>query len=226
MDTMPRPCRPPLVLACAPSLLLALSLAACAPSRTDMSTSNPESDTADAGPVYRVNPQPKRAYAITLRIADAPGPFASVEGFAQYNIVNQDCLPAMNTFSGAQSEPNRTTPSINFVKVSDDTYTATVYVDLMQDADYFGNGVCRWEFVMVRAQLRATGDKAETEFLPTIRAESVLAQESETKYFPSWRYPRSDIDDFPSFGNDPDYYKSDLRSDLFSITLAAKEVAP
>lgn len=178
---------------------------------------------------YKENPNPTRAYLITLRIEGAPGPFESIRGFAQYDIVGEECLRRRDKFSGARTVSGTATRPIVFTRDSDDTYSATMYVDGMQDADYFGRGVCRWQFTLVQAKLKATGAKEETEFLPNLWADSVMAQESETKYFLKFGYPRVEgYDDFPASGqSDRTKMAPDVTdADLFAITLTSKEVTP
>lgn len=176
---------------------------------------------------YKQNPNPTQAYLITMRIEGAPGPFASIKGFAQYDIVGEECLPVRDRFSGAQTTSSTAVRPVEFARLSEGTYTATIYADGMQDADYFGRGICRWKFTLVRAELKATGAKEETAFLPGMWADAVLAQKAETRYFWNGRYPRSNIEDFPEFGqSSQDRFKPELRDDLFAVTLSAKEVTP
>src|SRR2546427_656594 len=78
-----------------PATLL-LALAACSP------YSDAERDVAAGGRgLAKLNPAPKQAYELVLTLKDAPGPFAIVEGVAQYDVSNYaDCgriLPATGT---------------------------------------------------------------------------------------------------------------------------------
>lgn len=211
--------------------LLAVALVACAPARNDMSQPPAASESGQEQsppPRRKLNPAPRRAYRITLTIADAPGPFAAVEGVAQYDVDDEAACGKVNPGTGT---PYRMTTLelFDLRKVSDTEYTGTVYADLILDEDYYGKGVCRWEFTSVEIQLKATGDQAETRFLPDMTAEQVFAQQSTTTYFRKAVYPRDTvIDDFPNFGQaERSKFAPHIKDeDLFTITLGAKEVTP
>jgi hypothetical protein len=211
--------------------LLAVALVACAPARNDMSQTPAASESGQEQsppPRRKLNPAPRRAYRITLTIADAPGPFAAVEGVAQYDVDNEAACGKVNPSTGT---PYRMTTLelFDLRKVSDTEYTGTVYADLILDEDYYGKGVCRWEFTSVEIQLKATGDQAETRFLPDITGEQVFAQQSTTTFFLKRFYPRNPkIDDFPDFGqkNRSKLAPQISDSDLFIIALSAKEEQP
>ena len=69
------------------ALIALLPLAACSP------YADAERDVAAGGRgLARLNPAPKQAYELVLTVKDAPGPFAVVEGVAQYDVSNyEDC---------------------------------------------------------------------------------------------------------------------------------------
>lgn len=104
--------------------------------------------TASAtGPIearFKENPSPQRAYRVTLDVADAPGPFAVIEGFAQFTAPN--CTYVINKAAGAIARPEKRIP-VAYTKINERTYVGTVHIDAMLDEDYFGKGVCRWELV-------------------------------------------------------------------------------
>ncbi len=65
------------------ALIALLPLAACSP------YADAERDVAAGGRgLARLNPAPKQAYELVLTVKDAPGPFAVVEGVAQYDVSN------------------------------------------------------------------------------------------------------------------------------------------
>lgn len=191
-----------------------------------MSDMKNETDAAPGEePLRKLNPQPKRAYTITMTLADAPGPFASIEGTAQYTVANSaECgrkIPIAGVFPRITSnEP------FTLTRISDTEYVGTVYADLILDEDYFGRGVCRWEFIEARVRLRATLDDKDTRFVPAITAEEVTSLGKVTRFF--WRggYPREEgYDGFPDFGKENSgVFKPELREELFTITLKADEV--
>jgi hypothetical protein len=216
----------------APLPLLALVLAACTPSRTETTPMNTTADTPEAAPEptprRKLKPAPGRPFRITMTIKDAPGPLASVEGVAQYDVSN-------DAQCGHHLELVGVTPRITSLepfelrKVSDNEYQGTIYADLIEDEDYYGNGVCHWEFTSVEIELKATGDQAETRFLPDLTAEQVFAQQSVTTYFLKRFYPRNaKLDNFPDFGQkNREMLAPEISdSDLFTITLSARKEQP
>lgn len=90
----------------------------------------------------KLNPHPKMRYEITLTIEDAPGPFDAVEGSAGYEVTNGSCVP-LTSFSGATLVPTKNVP-IALNRVNDKVYKGEIYIDLLEDEDYFGLGLCRW----------------------------------------------------------------------------------
>lgn len=193
-----------------------------------MNTTDPETEAADAGPRYKFNPNPKDAYRITMKIADAPGPFASIIGLAQYDVVNPECLPPPKVNPGEHLSPIPTEDvPIELTKISDGEYTGTVYVDRMLDEEYHKRGVCYWKLIQARVHLKATGAAEETVFIPGIAAKEFIEEETEIKYFWSGGYPRETMDDYADFGfPSPEKYKEELRDSLFTVTLIASKEAP
>jgi hypothetical protein len=169
---------------------------------------------------------PRQAYQIVMTIENAPGPFAMIEGSAQYDVINHKECGYIDPVSETISRIN-THPPIEWKPIGNGQYLATVYADLMLDEDYYGRGVCRWKFTAVSALMRATGAETETRFLPGISAEEILAGKSLTLYFPKMRYPQSGMADFADFGHlDPGKYKPEIRDQLFTITMTPKDAQP
>lgn len=189
-------------------------------------------DPAEHSIELKERPDPQRAYRIVMTIADAPGPFAQVEASTRYDAVNEEECGQLSSIPGAEGIASHvsTQPRVQLEKLSDTTYAATVYADRMVDEDYFGRGVCHWKFSYVSAMLRATGDEKETRFLPTIEAEEIAAGKTVTWYFWKGGYPvdtplPSDGKGFADFGyRSIEKFKPELRDQLFSVTLAAKEL--
>ena len=202
----------------------AISLAACTPSRSD---TDPSSSHARSGPLRQLNPSPMQGYRIRLTIQDAPGPLVLTDATAQYDVVNEvQCGKQRPTGGLYRMVSNEVLP---LRKVDDVTYEGVVYLDQILDGDYYGYGACKWELSEVRAGLSATGSTGETRFAPYFSSESVQSLDSETRYFWKARYPRSDVDDFTSFGEtDRTRIKSELQNQLFTMTWSATrmEVSP
>lgn len=208
--------------------IILLLLSACSRTENTMSQTlaSAEDDVANGGRgLAKLNPSPRKAVEVTLKIHNAPGPFAVVEGGAQYDVTNEDQCghiePATGTGSRITSQEN-----VVLRKVSDDEYRGTVYLDLMQDEDYYGRGVCHWELTGASAMLKATGAEGETRFLSFIKSDSLLEGGALTRYYAEMDYPRAEtMSDYPSSGReDPNEYRPELRDTLFHITLGASEV--
>lgn len=172
-------------------------------------------------PDIKQNSHPKMRYEITMTIQGAPGPFDSISGFAQYKVSNGHCVP-LTPISGATLPPESRIP-ISFTRVSDNLYKGVIYTDLMQDEDYYGLGVCRWSVVAASADLKIGG----TALSPAIFHDDIVAQKSVATYFVNSDY----LDSGSANGEErvvsgnPDraFYLPASRTDLFSITLAARE---
>lgn len=204
-----------------PATLL-LALAACSP------YSDAERDVAAGGRgLAKLNPAPKQAYELVLTLKDAPGPFAIVEGVAQYDVSNYaDCgriLPATGTAGRITSQE-----PAELRKVGENEYRGTFYLDRMQDEEYYERGTCHWALTGVGAMLRATTGEADTRFLTFINKERMNAGNPLTRFYPRADYPQ--IDEINGYGasgeEDPSSYRTDLRDALFSITTTVQKLAP
>lgn len=211
------------------ALFLTLTLTACGRMEAAMNTSVPqaEEDVASGGRgLAKLNPGPRKAIQFTLKVHNAPGPFAVVEAVAQYDVTNEDQCghiePATGTGSRITSQED-----VVLRKVSDDEYQGKVYLDLMQDEDYYGRGVCHWELTGASTMLKATGAAGETRFLSFIKVDQLLSGQTQTRYYADMTYPRAEtMSDYPASGKeDPAEYKPELRERLFSVSISAGEVA-
>lgn len=201
--------------------LAALPLTACTQSMN--ATSKPE---------YRENQNPQHAYRVTMAIAGAPGPFAMIIGFAQYDVVNTECLPPPENNPGGRSSPVPTR-SLRFSldQLSDGEYAGTVYADGMVDEDYHGRDVCRWELQNIQVQLKATGEGAETLFMADLYGEEARAGKAKTLHYSKHSYPRHPESKMGEPLNSGQVDRARMASwltddDVFSITLVAREASP
>lgn len=171
-------------------------------------------------------PNPQKAHRIEMVIENAPGPFAVIEGAANYSVKNHFECGHIDPVPGIASRIT-THPAIEWTPIGEGRYAATVYEDLIVDEDYYGRGVCRWELTEVSAMLKATGAKAETRFLPGIPLEKIQAGDPVTLFFLNRDYPFVEkIDDYADFGEqDVEQYKPELRNQTFSIVLRRVEGA-
>ncbi|MGH8351503.1 MAG: hypothetical protein ACRES5_33880 [Pseudomonas sp.] len=197
--------------------------------------SNAEADVADGGRgLATLNPAPVKAYQVTLHIHGAPGAFKHVRGNAQYDVVNEEQCGHIDPASGTASRITSQEP-LELTRISDDEYQGTLYLDRMQDQDYYGRGICRWEFTGAGALLKATGTQEETRFLTFVDAPELVAGRSYTRYYPSHDYPRAgpieghpDLpwrDDYPSSGyEDLNTLVPKFREKAFSVTMTAVDI--
>lgn len=183
---------------------------------------------------YRRDPQPRQAYRITMTIENAPGPFAHMLGLAQFDVINPECLPPPDDNNGHSWPVPTEGVEIALQKVADNIYSGVVYADQMLDEDYYGRGVCRWKLIQAQVQLKATGAKGETKFVPSYPVKKLLAGERETVYFNKISYPHFP-DDEPSEYESVDTGEVDRSrfgpsigdGDLFAVTFTtSKEATP
>lgn len=176
-------------------------------------------------PDIKLNPNPRMRYEITATVTGAPGPFETVEGHVDYKVVNKACVP-LTPITGATVEPQKALPVV-YEKVSDGVYRGVVYVDQIQDEDYFGLGVCHWSIVGVTADFH----HGKVNFSPGIDLKDILSGAGVVQYFSFKSYENAQ----KSYGN-----TSDERIDVgdtsksaydepgrtFSVTLKAAEKTP
>lgn len=199
--------------------------------------SNAEADVAAGGRgLATLNPAPVKAYQVTLRIHGAPGTFQHVRGSAQYDVINEEQCGHIEPATGTPSRITSQEP-LELTRISDEEYQGTLYLDRMQDQDYYGRGLCRWEFTGAGALLKATGAHEETRFLTFMDAPDLVAGKSYTRHYPLRDYPRAgQIDNDPSLPAIADYaargreqrteYAPNLQDQLFSIQISAVEIKP
>ena len=168
-------------------------------------------------PDIKHNPTPKKRYAITLTVDSAPGPFDSITGFVEYKVANDECVP-LEPVSGATIAPEEKVPVV-FRHEKDGVYIGTIYTDLMQDEDYYGLGVCHWQVVAASALLKNNA----VEFSPAIFHKDITAQHAVSTYFVKGDYA-DNTKPHSAFGTtNRSLFQPESRTDLFTVTLAAKE---
>jgi hypothetical protein len=115
---------------------------------TAMSTTACDAAQPVPQPEPKRNPAPTEIYEITVTIKDAPGPFDSFEGFTQFDVLNDECVPLDYTaaLGGVRNNPTARVP-VKYERVGDGVYRATVVADALVDEDYYGLGECHWTLV-------------------------------------------------------------------------------
>lgn len=204
------------------ALIALLPLAACSP------YADAERDVATGGRgLARLHPAPKQAYELVLTVKDAPGPFAVVEGVAQYDVSNYEDCGRVIWSTGTASRITSQEP-VELRRTGENEYRGTFYLDRMQDQDYYDRGTCHWTLTGVGAMLRATTGEADTRFLTFIDKKRMDAGSPLTLYYPKTAYPRAELAaNFPASGKeDPSAYKEELRDALFSTTTTVRTLAP
>jgi len=193
-----------------------------------MTTSDKTGQTdSDGDPIYHKNPHPTQAYRITMTIEDAPGPFGHVSGTAFYDMANYEQCTPVEPVAGVRTKSKEDGIPIRFQKINEETYVATIYVDGMVDADYYGKGVCRFELSGVGITLKATGRREETRFQPGLFKKDIYSGTPNVTYFWSGGYPRDKIENYPDTGNsDPTQFKEELRNKLFKVTVVSTKEVP
>lgn len=197
------------------SVLLFLSSTACSDSVGDKQM-----------PEYKENKSPERAFRLTMRIDNAPGPLKVMVSASQYDVVNRECLPPPKDNPGGHLSPVPTSDiPFELTRISDNDYTGVVYADGMIDEDYHGRGVCRWSLIQAQVQLKATGAEGETKFIASLGRDEFVPGETKEIYYWKRGYPRSGTEDFPDFGEvNKTEYKAEILDELFSIALSVEEV--
>ena len=173
-------------------------------------------------PDIKQNPHPVKRYEITMTIDGAPGPFDSVTGFMQYDVSNHLCVP-QDSLSGARPTPDFPLP-ITFNRASENVYKGIVYLDLLQDENYYDLGVCHWRMTAAVVILKRKGSGID--FSPDASFDDVVAQKPITRYFAKKLFFDTDPHEIGVGGVPLSDTVAKYRSDYFSITLAAKENLP
>lgn len=210
-----------------------MALAACTPMENpshDEQSPHAAVSRKDDSPMqarkFRLNPNPKQRYDITMSIKDAPGPFEYVRFAASYEA--KGCSYVISEFGGVIGNPDKSV-ELQFNRLDGNTYVGTLYLDAMMDEDYYGNGVCHWQLTGMGIGLMAAGAEDETRFSSSLMLDSIKTQSSKTTYFRKEVYPKDSLmDGFITSGQEnrtvfASKYGDD---DLFTVTLAAKKVFP
>ena len=169
-------------------------------------------------PDIKLNPDPKLRYEVTLTIdEDVPGPFESVIAFSYYE-TDDKCVP-MQPISGAKLQA-RHHADVALRQTGPRTYQGTVYLDLVQDEDYYGLGVCRWSLMSFNAQMKA----GEIRFGAGIGGDEIAAGKPRTEYYPKAAYGKTEIPNRFVPGDPEHQGVRNKRSNFFTTTLTPSEV--
>ena len=202
-----------------------LSLNACGGSEKSMSIQ----EQTEAR--FQLNPHPKQAYRLRIKINDAPGPLVSMnDTYIRY--MARDCSYVINHIEGVTSHPRKYV-DIPLRQVGKNEYEASFYFDAVQDEDYFGEGVCHWKPDGFGGTFKATGKEEETGFTISDVMRNLLEKKKLTKYYWKWAYPYSRKEDGTLYSDSvdsgivsPEIYDAEKHKEMFTITVTLEEVQP
>ena len=202
-----------------------LSLNACGGSEKSMSIQ----EQTEAR--FQLNPHPKQAYRLKIKINDAPGPLVSMnDTYIRY--MARDCSYVINHIEGVTSHPRKYV-DIPLRQVGKNEYEASFYFDAVQDEDYFGEGVCHWKPDGFGGTFKATGKEEETGFTISDVMRNLLEKKKLTKYYWKWAYPYSRKEDGTLYSDSvdsgivsPEIYDAEKHKEMFTITVTLEEVQP
>lgn len=107
------------------------------------------------------------------------------------------------------------------VKISNDTYRGYVYLDLVQDENYYGLGICHWVVNETYLTMKVHG----VTFVSSIQRKDILTQSIAPTFFSKEHYfgvpIKGIVDSSATYEN---YSKMPDKSKYFYVTGVAKEV--
>ena len=216
----------PMTVLLTAALLSISSISACSNSENSMSIQQ------ETEAKFHLNPQPKQAYRLKIKINDAPGPL-KLMGKMGVGYKAEDCTYIINKIEGAPAHPEKNV-QFDIHQINEFEYESIIYADAVLNEDYFGNGVCHWNPEGFGFSLSATGKPEETRFNFSDILEKLLNKKSLTQYFSTRPYPFSkkedgtiNIDDPTHYGITPsELYNPDQDKEKFSITVSLEEIQP
>ena len=180
---------------------------------------------------FQLNPHPKQAYRLRIKINDAPGPLKLMRNMS-VGYGARDCSYIINHIEGASANPEKKVRA-ETRKLAEFEYEAIIYADAVQDEDYFGEGVCHWKAEGFGLGFQATGSPNETIFNFGDSLNDLIEKKTLTKYYWKWSYPyftREDGSislDFVNFGiTSPELYSAEEHKEMFTITVTLEEIKP
>lgn len=171
----------------------------------------------------RDNPHPTQRYEVVVT-SDAPGPWGSVSGAVFYHVTNDDCVPKL-PLEGARQIPN-TARKFKLTTTDGKTWKGYFYRQMIEDADYFGLGVCHWDIESVGTGFIVHGGV----FGPALVLQDMLVPKTYKTFFKKSEFidtgitgdasewPASYKESMAEVAKDPDAY--------FPMTITVREVKP
>ena len=178
---------------------------------------------------FQLNPHPKQAYRLRIKINDAPGPLKLMGNFG-VGYKAENCSYVINHLEGVSSNPKKDVEN-QVRQLGDFEYETVVYTDAILDEDYFGEGICHWKPDGFGVAFKATGHPEETKFNFGDFLDDLMEKKTLTKYYWKWSYPyftREDgsiSPDFVNFGiTSPELYSAEEHKEMFTITVTLEEI--
>ena len=201
----------------------ALSLNACGGSEKSMSIQ----EQTEAR--FQLNPHPKQAYRLRIKINDAPGPL-KLMGNMSVGYKAENCSYIINHIEGAPANPEKRVRTV-IRQLGEFEYETVVYADAMQDEDYFGEGICHWKPEGFGVAFKATGSPDETKFNFGDFLDDLIEKKMLVKYYWKWAYPYSKREDGSLYSDSvdfgivsPEIYSPEEHKKMFTITVTLEEV--
>lgn len=169
-------------------------------------------------PDIQLNPNPRMKYEITVTIDGAPGDFERIEGSVDYIVSNEHCVP-VTPITGATIPPEKRL-SMPLRHVSGNVYKGELFMDALQDEDYFGMGVCHWSVVAASANLYAH----RVDVSASLFKDDMLAQKAVTRYYSYGMYFQTEMDVVDAGHERREDFKD--VSKTYAVTLKSEEKHP
>ena len=215
----------PMIVLLTATLLSISSISACSNSENSMSIQQ------ETEAKFHLNPQPKQAYRLKIKINDAPGP-VTLMGKMGVGYKAEDCTYIINKIEGAPAHPEKNV-QFDIHQINEFEYESIIYADAVLNEDYFGNGVCHWNPEGFGFSLSATGKPEETRFNFSDILEKLLSKKILTQYYWKWTYPFSKKEDGTLYTDSvhygivsPELYDAEKHTEMFSITVSLEEIQP
>lgn len=188
-------------------------------------------------PEYRLNPNPKEKYELTVSIANAPGPLILLGASTIYYA--PDCAYMVDRWAGASGQPQHGL-LIELTQTSATTWRGTFYRDAMLDEDYDGpQGTmlpCHWRLQYAGVTFTATGAPLDTRYdadMSNWPEGEWSLERTQIKYYTKNTYPSSPFT-YPSSPSKSEPWSDHGRTErpnlpeeeVFTITLTTRRAQP
>jgi hypothetical protein len=173
--------------------------------------------SAESKPDIRRKPQPRSLYDVTVTVRGAPGLFDRTEGWTDYRVMNEPCVP-LTPITGVTSAPEWR-ESIALEAVGGNVYQGQVVTDLLADENYYGLGVCHWDVVAATVVFAVRGIKFT---MPLFKAE-LKDGRVVTRYYSNRSYATTNLDRVDLGEIDRAQYQNEA-DETFSISVQVRSI--